>query len=365
MTSASLRRVLCVRCLLVTCIWTGVPGCQKEEPDVRHYSVPKPQIAPPLPDQATHDSQRLLGAIIPWNDELWVIKMMGPDAIIKDLAIDFAGFLESLTFENGKKAPTYKAPEGWQSSKGTQFSVAAFKKGGEPFAPELTVTPTRGTVLENVNRWRVNQLGLKEVNDDELKQTSKEKKFGDATGIIVSLAGSATGGGRSMSRPPFAGRPPMPDMPNPHATAASPVRYTVPQGWEPSKELTKGFVRREAVFNIRDGSRSAEANITISGGALLDNINRWRHEVGLGDIRADQLSKEATPFIIAGEAATYVDVSGQAGGASSRRVPGAILPHKGQTWFFLMRGPADLVGREKPAFEAFLKSVRFEGDANE
>jgi hypothetical protein len=31
------------------------------------------------------------------------------------------------------------------------------------------------------------------------------------------------------------------------------------------------------------------------------------------------------------------------------------------TWFIKMRGPADLVGRQLAAFEAFLKSVRFDG----
>jgi len=44
----------------------------------------------------------------------------------------------------------------------------------------------------------------------------------------------------------------------------------------------------------------------------------------------------------------------------------AVMVSRGDiSWFFKMRGPADLVGREKAAFEAFIGSVRFvaeEGD---
>ena len=37
-----------------------------------------------------------------------------------------------------------------------------------------------------------------------------------------------------------------------------------------------------------------------------------------------------------------------------------IAPHGGRTWFFKMTGPADLAAKKKPAFEAFVKSVRFD-----
>ena len=38
-----------------------------------------------------------------------------------------------------------------------------------------------------------------------------------------------------------------------------------------------------------------------------------------------------------------------------------ILPRGEQTWFFTIKGPADLVEKQKSAFEAFVKSVRFDG----
>ena len=48
-------------------------------------------------------------------------------------------------------------------------------------------------------------------------------------------------------------------------------------------------------------------------------------------------------------------------GKETRRILGVVVPRRGQTWFFKMTGPADLVDKQKPVFEAFLKSVRFDG----
>ena len=48
-------------------------------------------------------------------------------------------------------------------------------------------------------------------------------------------------------------------------------------------------------------------------------------------------------------------------GRETRRILGVVVLRRGQTWFFKMTGPADLVEKQKPAFEAFLKSVRFDG----
>jgi hypothetical protein len=51
-----------------------------------------------------------------------------------------------------------------------------------------------------------------------------------------------------------------------------------------------------------------------------------------------------------------VDFAGTAGGAPTR-ILGAILPYKGETWFFKLMGPDALVAHEKPAFLEFLRTV--------
>ena len=50
-----------------------------------------------------------------------------------------------------------------------------------------------------------------------------------------------------------------------------------------------------------------------------------------------------------------VDLTGPKG----RMLAGTLL-HGGRSWFVKMTGPADLVGKQQPAFETFVKSLRFE-----
>jgi hypothetical protein len=40
---------------------------------------------------------------------------------------------------------------------------------------------------------------------------------------------------------------------------------------------------------------------------------------------------------------------------------GAFVPHGRETWFFTLKGPPELVGKEQAHFEAFLASIQFEG----
>jgi hypothetical protein len=102
----------------------------------------------------------------------------------------------------------------------------------------------------------------------------------------------------------------------------------------------------------------------LGGGAggLISNVNRWRQQVGLTDWTNDQFTNESATLMIAGTPAVYVDLTGKGAGAG-KRITGAVLARGGETWFFKMIGPVDAVAKQKPAFEAFVKSVRFKGDA--
>lgn len=51
-------------------------------------------------------------------------------------------------------------------------------------------------------------------------------------------------------------------------------------------------------------------------------------------------------------------------GAKPTRIVGALVPYAGATWFFKLMGPEALVAREKPAFFAFLHSVKPAEPAN-
>jgi hypothetical protein len=338
-------------------------GCQKEE-DVRHYTAPKEQ---PL-SIPSEGSTRLLGAIVSHGDGLWVFKLMGPNAAVKPHEAEFEAFIDSLAFKGGDK-PDYKVPEGWRETEGTKLngqklSVAAFRVGPDADSPELTVTHTGGSVADNVNRWR-NQLSLKPVDEAELKQIVKEKKIGDAAAVVVNMTGTAAAGG--MRRGPFAGAGKPPSLtrrpPPANAGGAAPkIKYTLPTGWEEGGELVKNGIPRVAVFQVRDGSRSAEVAVTIAGGDLKANIDRWRGQVGLGPANDP---KDVNSLMVDGNPTAYVDLSGD-GRPDHRGILGAIVRRSREDWFIKLDGPADIAAKQKTAFEAFLKSVRFEGgDAHE
>ena len=94
-------------------------------------------------------------------------------------------------------------------------------------------------------------------------------------------------------------------------------------------------------------------------GGLLANVNRWRKEVELPDVTAVELQKTAKMLDSRAGSVIYVDLVGPKG----ERTLGGILLHGGQTWFFKLRGPTDLVGAQQMAFETFVKSLRFEAGA--
>jgi hypothetical protein len=367
MRVAPLRPGPVVRRLFLLGSLAALCGCQKEE-DVRHYAAPKEQPLPAMAESGD-GSTRLLGAIVPQGEGLWVFKLMGPDAAIKPHEAEFEAFVESVKFKGGDK-PDFKAPEGWRESEGTKLngqrlSVAAFRVGPEADAPELTVTRAGGSLADNVNRWR-NQLSLKPVDEAELKQIVKEKKIGAATAALVNMTGTAAAGG--MRRGPFAGagsKPPSLTRRPPPANAggaAPKLKYTLPSGWEEGGELIKNGIARVVVFQVRDGSRSAEVAVTIAGGDLKANINRWRGQVNLEP--ADDF-KDVKSVMVDGNPSAYVDLSGD-GRPDHKGILGAIVRRGREDWFIKLDGPADIAAKQKTAFEAFLKSVRFEGgDAHE
>ena len=117
------------------------------------------------------------------------------------------------------------------------------------------------------------------------------------------------------------------------------------------------------MFEIPGGT--AKASVTAlprRAGELLLNVNRWRGQLNLKPIDEEQLGKEVRQLEVAGTSAPFVDLTGpESAGGTPPRMLGVMLPRGEQTWFFKINGPADVVEKQKSAFEAFVKSVRFEG----
>jgi len=168
-----------------------------------------------------------------------------------------------------------------------------------------------------------------------------------------------TAAGADASSPggmPPAGGASMADTAVP--TAAGPgLTWTAPAGWraKPASAMRKGSY---AV----PGEGGAEADLSITAfpgdvGGELANVNRWRGQVQLPPLGYSDLPGAVSAVAQNGLQLTIVDFA-SAEGADSKRILGAIVPFADGTWFFKLTGPDRLVAGEKPAFLAFLKTVK-------
>jgi hypothetical protein len=138
------------------------------------------------------------------------------------------------------------------------------------------------------------------------------------------------------------------------------LTWKTPEGWTevPSGEM------RVASFKIQgqNGKQADVSVIPLPGlpGSDEANVNRWRGQVGLSPASPDELKKSAESVEAGGQPAQLYDIAGQnPGSGDATRILGVILHRTDAVWFFKMTGDADLAEQQKPAFVAFLKSVKF------
>ena len=155
------------------------------------------------------------------------------------------------------------------------------------------------------------------------------------------------------------GHPAIPDAATASAPAAlSVLTWAAPAEWQ-AKALT---VMRRGSFTIRSES-DATADLSIiafpgAAGGLVENLNRWRGQVGLATLDAAQVTAQTTVVKpAAGLEFTVADLAAE-GSGPRQRLLGAIANYGGETWFFKLIGPDALVARTKPAFLAFLNTVK-------
>ena len=157
-----------------------------------------------------------------------------------------------------------------------------------------------------------------------------------------------------------------PGHPDTSGSAAPALQYKGPAGWN---EVAPGQMRA-ASFRVagKDGKQADVSVIPLPGlaGSDLDNVNRWRGQVGLPSVSEAELAKLAQPVEIAGQSASLYEQAGSnAGSGEKSRILAAITRRDGTAWFFKMTGDDGLVAEQKPAFIEFLKSVSFPAAATQ
>jgi hypothetical protein len=136
--------------------------------------------------------------------------------------------------------------------------------------------------------------------------------------------------------------------------------WTLPSGWE---EVPPGPMR-VASFKVAgtDGKAADVSIIPLPGmaGSDLDNVNRWRNQVGQPPVTPDDLAKISDAITIAGQPGQLFDQNGTgANGGGATRILASILRREGTAWFFKMAGDDALVSAQKASFVQFLKSINF------
>jgi hypothetical protein len=282
---------------------------------------------------------------------------------------------------------------------------------------DLGVVPLPGLMgrdLETVNRWRTT-VGLPEVKEEELAKLAEKVEIAGLTADLYDQGGENPGSGEkarilaailrkdnvawffkmagddqlvAKEKPAFisflksvsftasaapmpapnmsssalpASHPPIDGVGSAPPTAAAQNRpaWEVPAGW---KEAPAGQFL-VAKYLVAEGTNAqAAVNVSMSsgtGGGVAGNVNRWRGQLGLGELPEAEVSKLVSP--LEGSAgAVSVDLAGsdpRTGGKT--RLVAAIIPRGDVTWFYKLMGNEQLVQREKDAFLSFVRSAKY------
>lgn len=350
-----------VLCLLLA-------GCQNRD-EIKRYTVKKlphskreavaemPPRGRMPPGHGQASNERMLAAIAPQGRTFWIFKLMGPKDAAAEQMEEFLSLVQSLKFSDDADAtPEWTLPEGWTERKeaeksATRFATLIAKEGSEemsvsvtrlPFPPDR---PTEGVPLMIVNLW-CEQLGLPEKTQADLT-AEEQPKGAEVQQLEVA--------GKQITLVNFLAA----DSPAPQAPIASrgQPKWTVPEGWKeaPGNEFSM------AAFAVTDGKMSIKTTVSRAGGDLLQNLNRWRGQLGLEPWSSDELKKSAKVLAVDGSDGTLVDLVGT--DARSKKPSctiGVIVPRGDSAWFFKLTGDVELAQREKANFEAFVQSVKFE-----
>jgi hypothetical protein len=128
------------------------------------------------------------------------------------------------------------------------------------------------------------------------------------------------------------------------------LTWTAPTHWQPKA----ASAMRKGSYTVPAGAAAGDLAITAFPGDVggeVANLNRWRGQLQLPP--ASEADLALTRFEQDGLKIAVVDFDN-----GQQRLLGAIVPFRGTTWFFKLTGPAAAMAEEKPAFLAFLKTIK-------
>ena len=264
----------------------------------------------------------------------------------------------------------WKTPAGWKELPAGDFRVASFKvTGSDGKQADVSVIPLPGAAgsdLSNVNRWR-GQVGQGPVSEEELPKLAQSvevaaqpatlyEQSGESTRILAVIQhreGTAwffkmTGDSQLVAQEKPAFVEFLKSVQFGGGAAAGGPKWDAPADW---KEVPGGQFL-VAKFTIA-GDGQASVNVSTSagdGGGLAANVNRWRKQIGLGELTGDEVTQSVKTM----GPVTFVEMRGQ-----KASLVGAIVLQPGQAWFYKLMGDAPVVTAQQEAFIKFVQGVRY------
>src|SRR5438477_1788160 len=281
----------------------------------------------------------------------------------------------------------WQLPKGWKETGTSQMNVASFSiPGANGQEAQVTITPLAvlaGREAMIVNMWR-KQLGLQIAKEEEIAHQLEPVEVGGEKGVLFDLTSEAGEDSKAVrivtamvhrpeaswfyklsgdaalieaQKPAFIEflksiqlKEPSPSD-TPVAEETPKPKWQVPSQWKalPASQM------QVARFGVpKKGPAEAEVFVSVfpnDTGGMLANVNRWRKQLGLGEVAAPDLDSLVKPLDPANPEAMLVELTNK-----NKQLVGAIVPRAGSFWFYKLFGDADAVVPEKEAFLAFAKS---------
>lgn len=296
----------------------------------------------------------------------------------------------------------WRLPAGWKEGAPSEFRLASFRiKAPNGKEADVSVVPLPGAAggdLSNVNRWR-NQVSLPPVTEAELAKLALPVTVGDQPAQLYDQAGDGANGDPTRilaviqrregtawffkmtgdkqlvadQKPIFveflktlqigtsglpAGHPDMAAAQPPATTA--PISNEGKPKWSPPADWQEVAGGQFLVAKFLIAGGQAAVNVSTSagnGGGLTSNVNRWRKQLGLSELSADELAKSVQK---AGDQISFVEMSGtDARSGKPAALVGALVFQPDHAWFYKLMGDAPVVAAQKDAFMKFVREVQY------
>ncbi len=122
----------------------------------------------------------------------------------------------------------------------------------------------------------------------------------------------------------------------------------VPEGWS----VVAAGAMQVAKYSVAGGAEVAVSVFPSDTGGLAANVLRWRRQMGLPEVAAEEAAGAAKPIEGGPEGSVVVDLEN-----GEKALSGAIVPRAGRWFFYKLTGPTAAVKAARETFVNFAKAT--------